>query len=82
MRPILESLALYLANTPSKESARTRIILPNRRAGLFLQRNLSRHNTSVSWTPAICAINDFISELSQLDLCDPVEAVFNAARSP
>ena len=76
MQPILESLARYLADTPGEESARTRIILPNRRAGLFLQRNLSKYNTSAAWSPSIYAINDFISEMSQLELCDPVEAVF------
>ncbi len=76
MQAILDSLARYLAKAPGGEAARTRIVLPNRRAGLFLQRNLARYSTSVSWSPEIYAINDFIGELSQLDLCDPVEAVF------
>ncbi len=76
MQPILESLARYLAKTTGEESAGTRIILPNRRAGLFLQRNLSRFNASVAWAPAICAISDFISEMSQLELCDPAETLF------
>lgn len=76
MQAILESLARYLAKAPGEEAAQTKIILPNRRAGLFLQRNLARHSTAVSWSPEIYAINDFIGELSQLELCDPVEAVF------
>lgn len=76
MQAILESLASYLANNPGEGSSGTKIILPNRRAGLFLQRNLSKYNTSVSWSPAIYSISDFIGEMSQLELCDPVEAVF------
>lgn len=76
MQSILESLARYMVENPGEDAAGTRIILPNRRAGLFLQRNLSAYNDSVAWSPTIYAINDFIGEMSQLELCDPVEAVF------
>lgn len=76
MEAILETLARHLVETAGEESSDTRIILPNRRAGLFLQRNLSKYNTSVNWAPRIYAINDFITELSSLDAADPVESVF------
>ena len=76
MEAILESLARHLVQNKKDLSAETRIILPNRRAGLFLQRYLSKYSASVAWAPTIYAINDFISEKSQLELCDPVEAVF------
>ncbi|MCP4311867.1 MAG: hypothetical protein GY790_11435 [Bacteroidetes bacterium] len=76
MQAILETLARYLAEAHEGESDETRIILPNRRAGLFLQRNLARYNRSVAWAPRIYAINDFIDELSQLEPADPVESVF------
>lgn len=76
MQAILESLARYLADKPIEDSGETRIILPNRRAGLFLQRNLSRLSTSVAWSPRIYAISDFISEISMLEESDPVENVF------
>lgn len=76
MKSILESLAIYLSKTSTENSAGTRIILPNRRAGLFLQRNIASLNKSVRWAPRIYAINEFVEELSELELCDPVEAVF------
>lgn len=77
MRPILESLALFLTRTSGPDLGDIRIILPNRRAGLFLQKHLSRHFKQVQWAPRIYAINDFINEISLLNICDPVEALFN-----
>ena len=75
-KPILDSLAAYLAQQNTAGWERTRIILPNRRAGLFLQRHLSMHVQGVEWTPKIYAISDFIQENSALSLGDPVELQF------
>jgi len=76
MQPILESLAIHLIRTSGSNLGDTRIILPNRRAGLFLQRHLSFHSKKVDWTPRIFSINDFINEISLLKICDPVELLF------
>ena len=74
--PILESLALYLTGRDGPDLDTTRIILPNRRAGMFLQRHMARHSQQVQWAPEIYSINDFISSTSTLELSDPVEALF------
>ncbi len=76
MQPILESLASHLISTAGSNLGDTRIILPNRRAGLFLQRHLARHSKQVHWSPQIFAINDFINEISQLQICDSIELLF------
>ena len=76
MQPILETLAIHLVRTSSGNLGDTRIILPNRRAGLFLQRHLSRHINRTSWAPRIYAIGDLIEETSLLDRADPVELLF------
>jgi len=76
MQPILESLALHLIRTSGPDLGEIRIVLPNRRAGLFLQRHLARHSKQVHWSPRIYAINDFINEISQLNICDTVELLF------
>ena len=76
MQPILETLAIHLVRTASGELGDTRIILPNRRAGLFLQRHLAKHNTKITWAPRIYAISDFIDESSQLELADPLDLFF------
>jgi len=76
MQPILETLAKHLIQTSSGALADTRIILPNRRAGLFLQRHLATHTRLTGWAPHIYTISDFIDEKSQLELSDPIELFF------
>jgi hypothetical protein len=75
-KPILESLAEYLADQSGPGLGAMRIILPNRRAGLFLQRHLSTHIQEVQWAPRIYAISEFIDESSELNQSDPVELLF------
>jgi hypothetical protein len=75
-RPFLETLAEYLARQSKPGLGEMRIILPNRRAELFLQRHLSMHSQQVQWAPRIYAISDFINESSELNQSDPVELLF------
>jgi len=76
MQPILETLAIHLVRTSSGELGDTRIILPNRRAGLFLQRHMALHISKTSWAPRIYTISDFIDESSQLELADSLDLFF------
>lgn len=76
MQPFLESLALHLIRTGGQGLGDIRIIVPNRRSGLFLQRHLAIHSKHVQWSPEISSINDFITEVSQLRLSDTVEMLF------
>jgi len=75
-RPILETLAIHLSKEDPDLLGRTRIILPNRRAGLFLQRHLSIHGRKTGWAPLMYSMSDFIQEVSVLDQGDPVELLF------
>ena len=77
MQAILEILARHLVESASGELAQMRIIVPNRRAGLFLQRHLSRHTTRTTWAPEIYTISDFIDDLSPLELADPLDLSFS-----
>ena len=74
-QPILESLAMHLAQS-GPTLGDTRIILPNRRATLFLQRHLARHSNQIQWSPRIYAINDYINETSLIEQSDPIETLF------
>ncbi len=76
MKSFLESLARHLSGIPGPELGEMQIILPNRRAGLFLQRHMLKHNDRVRWAPKIVAINDFVDEISTLELTDPFELLF------
>jgi hypothetical protein len=76
MMPFLESLAIHLVRSAGSELGDSRIILPNRRAGLFLQRHLAAHSSLTSWAPHIYTISDFIDEMSSLELADPLDIFF------
>ena len=51
-------------------------VLPNKRAGLFLKQELSKHFTRASFLPEICSIESFIEELSQLKKVSSIELIF------
>ena len=76
MMPFLESLARHLIRSAGSELKDMRIILPNRRAGLFLQRHLAAHVAHSTWVPSIYTISDFIDEMSPMELADPMELFF------
>ena len=76
MQPILESLALHLISTSGPGLGDTCIIVPNRRSGLFLHRHLANHIDQVQWSPQILSINDFINEISNLQIGDSVDMLF------
>lgn len=75
MQPILETLAKHIVDTHTTGTGEIRIILPNRRAALFLQQHLSKHVQHVGWMPVIYAIGDFIDDYSLLSLADPTEVI-------
>ena len=51
-------------------------VLPNKRAGLFLKQELSKHFTRASFLPEISSIESFIEELSQLKKVCSIELIF------
>lgn len=73
---ILKRLADYLLRTAREGEDDLLVILPNRRAGLFLQRYMSESTDSSMWMPRVSGIGDFIETESKLGLSDPVELQF------
>ncbi len=52
------------------------VVLPNRRAGLFLKQHFSDHSKQPLWAPAIFSIEDFIWDLSGLKKADAAEQLY------
>lgn len=77
MTPILEKLAQYLLRNGGEDLGGYRIIVPNRRSGLFLQRHLASKISHATWNPKIQPISELIGELSLLEAGDPMEMVFD-----
>jgi len=62
--------------THSKDVSKLSLILPNKRAGIFLKMEWSKLNKTTGFLPQISAIETFIEELSQLRLLSNTELIF------
>jgi len=74
--PFLELLARYLLDEGTGGEHEWHVILPNRRAGVFLRRHLARHTTNAAWMPEILTITDFTDRVSGLRPAESMDAVF------
>lgn len=72
----LELLADYIVENYVTELADLCIVMPNRRAGLFLQTYLGKKMGKTTWSPHIFSSEDFISELSGLHVKDSLALLF------
>ena len=62
--------------THSKDVSKLSLILPNKRAGIFLKMEWSKLNRTTGFLPEIISIETFIEELSQLRLLSNTELIF------
>ncbi len=69
----LEKLAQHITDNHAGLGNHLCVVLPNRRAGLFLKRHLIPQGDVPVWAPAIFSMEDFISRLSGLTVADPLE---------
>jgi hypothetical protein len=60
----------------SKDVSKLSLILPNKRAGIFLKAEWAKLNKTTRFLPHIIAIETFIEELSQLRLLSNTELIF------
>ena len=60
----------------SRDTSKLTLILPNKRAGLFLKRDWSSISKATGFLPDIISIEHFIEELSQLRLLSNTELIF------
>ncbi|TRZ73702.1 MAG: PD-(D/E)XK nuclease family protein [Bacteroidetes bacterium] len=76
MTRFLEKTADYLYETYGDKISDLCIVVPNRRAGLFLQKYLGNSIGKTFWSPAIFSIEDFLINISGLRICDPTQVLF------
>lgn len=62
MEPFLEKLARHIKDSAGNDTRDICIVLPNRRAGLFLKKHLASVYRKNIWAPTIFAIEDFIMQ--------------------
>jgi len=68
--------ALKDLDTHPEDVSKLSLILPNKRAGIFLKMEWSKLNKTTGFLPQIIAIETFIEELSQLKLLSNTELIF------
>jgi len=74
--PFLKELALHLHTTYPSAGRQLCVVMPNRRAGLYLKRYLAALQQKPVWAPSIFSIEDFIATISDLSTPDPVSLLF------
>ncbi len=75
-QPFLENLAEKIRSTHSGLGSRLCIVMPNRRAGLFLKRYLVPKDQKPVWAPSVFSVEDFISHVGNLNVPDPLTLLF------
>ncbi len=76
MPPFLQQTAKYLYETFGDNLANVAVVLPNRRAGLFLRKYLAGMLQKTSWSPALFSIEEFIASVSGLREVEQVHCLF------
>lgn len=74
--PFLKSLAKYLLSTYQNNLFALHIVLPTRRACVYLRYYLSEYSTQTFIAPVIRSIDDFVMEMSALEIADHLYLLF------
>jgi len=76
MSSFLTKTAQYLLHNYNDELEQIAIVLPNKRAGLFLKQELSKLIDAPIWLPEIMGAEDFIETLSKTEIIDNTFQLF------
>lgn len=72
MQTFLDKLSGYIYENYSDKLDEICIIVPNRRASLFLKKGLADQAKRTIWSPQIFSIEDFINKYAGFNLIDPI----------
>lgn len=76
MTPFLQRLAREIVRMPVDDPGKVCVVLPNRRAGLYLKKYLAKELQKAAWAPATYSIEDFITTISGFGMADPAGLLF------
>ena len=76
MQSFLEKLVLHLCEKYKDDISDLCIVLPNRRAGLFLKTHFATELKKTFWSPEILATEDFVALLAEVELADSTTLLF------
>ena len=71
----LQSLAQWLIESHPNQLDEVAVILPSRRARIFLLEEIKKLSNQTMWLPSIKSMEDFISEMSELQTIDQLDLI-------
>jgi ATP-dependent helicase/nuclease subunit B len=76
MKPFLQRLAEDIVSRYGEDTGSLCVVLPNRRAGLYLRKYLSASLRKTIWAPETYSVEDFITKISGRNIMDPAGLIF------
>ncbi len=76
MQSFLKKVATHIYQNYNSDTSELCVVLPNRRAGLFLKKYLAENYSKPIWAPEIYSIEDFVFELTGLQFIEPIYLQF------
>ncbi len=76
MQSFLEQLVIHLTEKYKDDISELCIVLPNRRAGLFLKTHFVKHLKKTFWAPEVMATEDFVALLAEVEIVDTTTLLF------
>ena len=76
MQSFLEQLVIHLTEKYKDDISELCIVLPNRRAGLFLKTHFVKHLKNTFWAPEVMATEDFVALLAEVEIVDTTTLLF------
>ena len=77
MTPFLRQVAQHILQNHGPSLERILVVLPTRRAAFFVRQELAASSGIPILSPATEAIDDFVSNRSELQMADPVSLLFD-----
>lgn len=77
MQRFLDKVSLHILDNYGDSISNVCVVLPNRRAGLFIKKNLPHIAGKTIWSPEIFSIEDFCHHISGLIPADPIGLLFD-----
>jgi hypothetical protein len=76
MPSFIEQLSQTLIQTHGEHLGELCIVFPSRRACAFMEASLAKHIPHATWSPKMYSIEDFVPQLQQVNILDPISLTF------
>src|SRR5690554_1627492 len=72
----LDKIAIKLIDAHRYDFSKITVVLPNKRARLFLLESFKKHSDQSFFAPKIISVEDLITDISQIQIVSGIELLF------